>query len=67
MARDFSRLLHRFSEDQELLPSIKRLILAVINKMVRELGWEKSMGESHLRSDLRRALLDISLDCDCSE
>ena len=67
MMSDFTRLLRRFSEDKDVLPKIKRLTLAVISKAREQLGWEKVDGESHLRSNLRRMLLDISLDCDCHE
>ncbi|KAJ6781498.1 hypothetical protein PWT90_06314 [Aphanocladium album] len=67
MMRDFTRLRHRFDDDAELLPAIKSLTRSVITKMVQELGWEKTAGESHLKSDLRRALLDEGLSCDSPE
>lgn len=67
MMRDFSRLRYRFNDDPEILPGIKALTRAVIGKMVEELGWEPIKGESHLRSTLRRTMLEAGFYCDSDE
>ncbi|TQV99540.1 aminopeptidase 2 [Cordyceps javanica] len=67
MMRDFSRLRYRFNNDAELLPGIKALTRAVIGKMVQDLGWEQDEGESHLRSELRRTILDAGFHCESPE
>ncbi|OAA77705.1 aminopeptidase 2 [Akanthomyces lecanii RCEF 1005] len=67
MMRDFSRLRHRFNDDAEILPGIKALTCAVISNMVKELGWQPVKGESHLRSALRRTMLEAGFYCDSDE
>ncbi|OAQ96574.1 hypothetical protein LLEC1_08049 [Akanthomyces lecanii] len=64
MMRDFSRLRWRFTNDAGILPGIKALTRAVISSMVQELGWQPVVGESHLRSALRRTMLEAGFYCD---
>ncbi|ATY65036.1 aminopeptidase 2 [Cordyceps militaris] len=67
MMRDFARLRYRFDNDADIVPGIKALTRAVIGKMVQDLGWEQAEGESHLRSDLRRTILDTGFHCESPE
>lgn len=67
MMRDFSRLRHRFNDDAEIASGIKALTCHVIKDMVRDLGWQRVQGESHLRSDLRRNMLEAGFYCESEQ
>ncbi|KAM3467491.1 hypothetical protein NHJ6243_000112 [Beauveria neobassiana] len=64
MLRDFSRLGQRFNNDAELFPGIQALTRSVIGRMVQHLGWEPAAGESHLRAELRRSILEAAFLCE---
>lgn len=67
MMRDFTRLRRRFEADLEINKAIKRLTCSVISKIAQDLGWEKTEGESHLRAQLRAAVLAEGFHCDSPE
>ncbi|KAM3514598.1 hypothetical protein MY11210_001704 [Beauveria gryllotalpidicola] len=64
MMRDFSRLGQRFNDDAEIFPGIQALTRSVIGRMVQDLGWEPAAGESHLRAELRRSMLEAAFLCE---
>ncbi|KAM3478543.1 hypothetical protein MY8738_005864 [Beauveria namnaoensis] len=65
MLRDFSRLGQRFNNDAEnIFRGIQALTRSVIGRMVQHLGWEPAAGESHLRAELRRSILEAAFLCE---
>ncbi|KAK8141999.1 hypothetical protein G3M48_009488 [Beauveria asiatica] len=65
MLRDFSRLGQRFNNDADIFPGIQALTRSVVGRMVQRLGWEPAAaGESHLRAELRRSILEAAFLCE---
>lgn len=67
MLSDLFRIKKRFEADGDMTKAIQRMVLSVIDKLVKDLGWEKVAGEPQTRGKLRATVLEEALLCGSAE